>query len=230
MKLDKDILSHDEVKELLTQCNASCLTGLRNSILIVLLYESGLRVQEALDLRPKDLMKDSVRVNHGKGDEARTARLPESLLPKIELWLNRRYQERGITRKTCVFCTLMGNPLNQVYVREALHRLASKAGLEKRVHPHGLRRSFASRLLREGTPIGHIQDLLGHRHLQTTMIYLQKLDPRDAIVATKDLPSVYDDEPETEHPVLTRIAQLERELAELKGHCNGYMDLPPVRA
>jgi site-specific recombinase XerD len=229
MKLDKDVLTTDEVRSLVSQCNQRCLTGLRNAILISLLYETGLRIGEALALRPKDLNVEdgTIRILHGKGDRSRTIHLPETLVPRIELWLERRKTERGINKRAPVFCTIRKGPsetskkglaLNDIYVRELIHRLARKADIGKRVHPHCLRRSFASQLIRQGVEIDRIQQLLGHSDLQTTGLYLRDINPKGAIQAAREMPSVFEEpEPESEPTIaelMSRIAQLEQRLGE----------------
>ena len=74
-----------------------------------------------------------------------------------------------------------GKPIQGVYVRNLLKRLAQKAGIEKRVNPHGMRHSFAGELLNEGIGLKHIQVSLGHSSIATTSKYLEKFNPRETI-------------------------------------------------
>jgi site-specific recombinase XerD len=87
-----------------------------------------------------------------------------------------------VGRRDCpIFCTLRGNELNQSYVRHLLPRLARRAGIEKRVHAHALRHSFAVELEREGAPLSTIRDLLGHSSAAVTDRYLRRVGASHAI-------------------------------------------------
>ncbi len=78
-------------------------------------------------------------------------------------------------------CTLDGGPVHPTYVRVLLRRLAAKAHISKRVHPHALRHSHAAELAIEGVPVNLIQKQLGHANLAVTSRYLDHIAPRDVI-------------------------------------------------
>ena len=126
--------------------------------LIAVLYRAGLRISEALSLFPKDLdpANSTIRVLHGKGDHDRVVGLDAGAWAILEVWLERR-AAAGINGHARVFCTLKGKPVKPAYVRGLLPRLARKAGIDKRVHAHGLRHTHAYELAGEGTPIHLIQ-------------------------------------------------------------------------
>jgi hypothetical protein len=88
-------------------------------------------------------------------------------LAVIQRWADTR-QRLGPGRSRYLFCTLDGRPLHQTYVRTMMTRYATKAGITKRAHPHGLRHTYAAELAREGIPMNTIQVLLGHTSLATT--------------------------------------------------------------
>ena len=98
----------------------------------------------------------------------------------LQRWLERR-KALGINGHKPVFCTLTGGNLQATYVRGLLKRLARKAGIEKRVHPHGLRHSHAFELAGEGVPLHVIQQQLGHSSLATTDRYIRHLNPLELI-------------------------------------------------
>ena len=143
-----EILTAEEVSRLVRVCSSRSHTGIRNAALVGVMYRAGLRVGEALALRVKDYdTADRVlRVLHGKGDKARTVALDESPAALLSRWLDRRHG-LGLNGHHVLFCTLKGGVLAQSYVRQLLPRLAGHAGLEKRVHAHGLRHSFAAGLM-----------------------------------------------------------------------------------
>lgn len=88
---------------------------------------------------------------------------------------------RAGTGRHPLFSTLKGEPLWDSYVRTLCKRLAAKAGIEKRVHPHGLRHGWALAQVQNGTSLNAIQQLLGHRSLHTTSVYLQHIAPAAAV-------------------------------------------------
>ncbi len=106
--------------------------------MIVLLYRTGLRLSESLALRVKDINFEvgSLAVLHGKGNCMRTVGIDPGATPRIEAWLERR-RDLGLPGDAPLFCTLKGGPLAGNTLREMLNTLAFRAGIEKRVHPHG---------------------------------------------------------------------------------------------
>ena len=177
-----ETLSIAEVERLLDACSRKAPTGIRNRALIVLLWRAGLRINEALALRVKDINSEQgmIRVLHGKGDKARTVGLDPRAFALLELWLQER-RKCKLSSRVPLFCTLQGKPLQDRYVRALLSRLAAKAEIDKRVHPHGLRHTHASELAAEGIPINQIQKQLGHTSLATTSRYLDHIAPQDLI-------------------------------------------------
>jgi site-specific recombinase XerD len=178
-------LTPGEVSLLLRGCSLRAPTGIRNRALIAVMYRAGLRVSEALALRPTDVntTDGTLRVLHGKGDKSRTVGLDAAALDTVARWMDKR-REYGF-RNGPLFCTLAGAPMSAGYVRDMLKRQCAKAGIEKRVHPHGLRHTHAAELVREGVPINVIRDQLGHSSLAVTDRYLRNVAPADLIALGK---------------------------------------------
>jgi len=134
-------------------------------------------VAEALALKPTDVNLDdgNIRVLHGKGDKARTVGIDQGAIMHIARWVDLR-AGRGI-RGRVLFCTLDGGPLSPRYVRAMLTRMAARAGIDKRVHPHGLRHTHAVELEHDGFTVSEIQQQLGHASLGTTAGYLNHISP-----------------------------------------------------
>lgn len=181
-----EILTAAEARALIAACSRRAPTGVRNRALIAVLYRGGLRVSEALALRPKDIdaAAGTITVLHGKGDRRRTIGLDDGAFEVVVRWLERR-DALGLTGRHPLFCTLGGAPLKGSYVRTLLPRLARKAGIEKRVHAHGLRHSHAAELAAEGHPVNLIQAQLGHTSLSTTDRYLRHIAPRQLVDAMR---------------------------------------------
>jgi integrase/recombinase XerC len=178
-----EVMTPDEVAAIIGACSAKAPTGIRNRALLTLLYRSGLRISEALALRPSDisLSEHTIRVLHGKGDKATTRGFHPSATDALARWIDTRRQ-LGI-RSGPLFCTLAGRPVYAQYVRNLLGRLAAEAGIEKRVHPHGFRHTFAVELERAGTPVTVVSKLLGHSSVAVTSRYLDHLTNHQAVTA-----------------------------------------------
>jgi site-specific recombinase XerD len=180
-KFPGEPLTEGEVRALLKGCSVSAPTGIRNRALIMIMYRAGLRISEALDLKPSDVdpQRGTVRVLHGKGDKARTVSLDDGAMSDVLRWIDTRRALRF--RNGPLFCTLKGGPVSDGYVRDMMKRCAAKAELDKRVHPHGLRHTHAAELVSEGVPVNVIQKTLGHASLATTDVYLRNIAPADVI-------------------------------------------------
>ena len=177
-----EVLTPDEVTTLINACSNRAPTGIRNRALITSLYRGGLRLGEALALAPKDvdLNRGTLTVLHGKGDRRRTVGIDPGAVAILSRWVDRRKTLRP-RRGAPLFCTLGGRRLHPSYVRTLLPRLAAKTGIDKRVHPHGLRHTMAFELMMEGVPVPIIQKQLGHANLGTTQRYLDHIAPADVI-------------------------------------------------
>jgi integrase len=186
-----DILSPDDVRALMDACSRRAPTGIRHRALIALLYGSGLRISEALALRPKDVDLDALTltVHSGKGDKRGVSVLLPDAVDAIQRWADRR-ATYGVTARDPFFCTIgrgaaganptaPGRRLGREFVGRVLKRLARRAGLAKRVHPHGLRHSHADLLRRRGFDVEEIRKQLRHASLEITGRYLDHLGPGD---------------------------------------------------
>lgn len=185
MKRPPEIYTQDEVERLIAACSTSASTGVRNRALIGLLYRTGLRQNEATELRPRDVEFGSGRVTvragkgnkHSDGPVPRVVGIDQAGLALLAHWLNMRRQ-LGLNGHQPIFCTLHGGKLAGQYVRNLLSRLGKKANIEKRVHAHGFRHTFACELSREGIELGVISKQLGHRSQATTAKYLDHIAPQ----------------------------------------------------
>jgi len=165
------------------------VTGIRNRALIVVFYRCGLRCAEALALLPRDVdtAVGTLSVRHGKGDTRRTVGLDRETCRSLDAWYVARATvlQSPVSRDTPLFCSLTGRPLQTSYVRQLMPRLGRRAGIEKRVHAHGLRATMAVELQRELNPLIIIQGALGHVHASTTSVYLDHLEPREVVDAMR---------------------------------------------
>jgi integrase/recombinase XerD len=181
-KFPAEPLSGPEVRQLLAAVDTSGVTGIRNHALLVVLWRAGLRCSEALALRPSDIDFDAgtLRVLRGKGRKARTVGVDDAALAVLSVWLEHRPHGLGP-----LFCVLKGpgagGPMAPRYVRAYTAQLAARAGIQHRVHPHGLRHTMACELSREGWPLALISRQLGHSNVATTDTYLRGLYPAEVV-------------------------------------------------
>lgn len=177
-----EVLTESEAVALIKACSARAPTGIRNRALIAVLWRCGLRISEALalELRDLDFEAGTIRVRHGKGDKSRTVGLDEQTAALLARWLDRR-RDLSPGARAPIFCTLRGGRIDTSYIRHLLPRLARKAGVDRPVHAHGLRHTYAAELAREKTPINVIRDALGHTSLAVTDRYLRDVAPMHVI-------------------------------------------------
>lgn len=221
-------LTPDEVHAIISQCSTRAPTGIRNRAMLTLLYRSGLRVNEMLALRPSDVdfTTHSIRLLDTKSGKAQTRGFHPSVDDALARWIDTR-KAHGIGAGCKLFTTLDGGPVSEHYVRALLHRLADQehAGIEKRVHPHGLRHTFAVELEQAGMPVTEISKLLGHSSIAITARYLDHLTNARAVtaLAAVEMPSL--GEP---LPVRRRVRSADTHTAEPEANAQPSTPLPEV--
>ncbi|MCH7547739.1 MAG: phage integrase family protein [Planctomycetes bacterium] len=181
-----EVLSPEEIAAMMGACSDTP-TGIRNRALITVLYRAGLRINEALALRPKDLdpRNGAIRVLFAKGGRSRTVGMDGQAFDALGQWLEIR-AAHGINGRAPVFCLLDGKPLQDGYIRVLFPRLGRQAGIDKRVHAHGFRHTHAAELRAEGVDIGIISKQLGHRSIATTARYLDHIAPWSVVHAMQN--------------------------------------------
>lgn len=132
-----------------------------------LMYGSGLRLSEVLDLRVADIDFDRkvIHIKAGKGNKDRITILAEKMIPNLKLFVKDRESDQF------VIFGLAGQKLTARSVQKMFQKSLSEAQIRKPATCHSLRHSFATHLLENGTDIRYIQELLGHKKLETTQIY-----------------------------------------------------------
>ncbi len=167
-----DVLTMEERQRLLATPNHRYPTGVRNHSMLLLMANAGLRVGEVVSLKLHDVdwMSGRVAVRSGKYQRDRVVFLNQRDLESLQKWRQVRGSRTGIC-SDYLFTTLQGAQVATKYVREMIKRVAKRAGLSKDVHPHLLRHTFATDLLRHSGNIRVVQSALGHADVSTTMIY-----------------------------------------------------------
>lgn len=181
-----DFLEFDEVERLLRAAGGDDLRSRRDRAILELLFSSGLRVSEltSLDRDQVNLKRGEFSVR-GKGSKLRVVFLSDTAKTAIERYLEKRLDmdpalfiaipKKGLGKKRA---DSAGLRLTERSVQRLVRRYATKAGIVKDVHPHTLRHSFATDLLRNGADIRSVQAMLGHSSITTTQIYTHVTNER----------------------------------------------------
>lgn len=171
-KLPK-ILSITEVEELLKQPDTLQPTGLRDKAMLELLYATGIRVSELINLNISDVNLDMGYIKcYGKGAKERivplgsiAAKCAQEYINKGRSKLVRTYEESSL------FVNHHGNRLTRQGFWKIIKKYAFEANITKDITPHTLRHSFATHLLENGADLRSVQEMLGHADISTTQIY-----------------------------------------------------------
>jgi integrase/recombinase XerD len=169
-----DVLSFEEIEELISQIDLSKPEGHRNKAILETMYSCGLRVSEIVNLRISCLYLDVgyVRVI-GKGDKERLVPIGSDAIRCIHLY---QQEIRPHTRikpgnEDILFLNRRGSRLSRVMIFLLLKDLAAQAGIRKNISPHTFRHSFATHLVEGGADLRAVQEMLGHESITTTEIY-----------------------------------------------------------
>ena len=180
------VLTLDEINRMMAAIDLSTNEGHRNRAMMEMLYGSGLRVSELVNLQLSRIyLNEHYMLIEGKGSKQRLV----PLSPVAEEWFGYWMNERASwpvkpEAKDFAFVNRYGRPMTRAMVFTIVRRLCDEAGITKTVSPHTLRHSFATHLLQNGADLRVIQQLLGHEDLATTEIYthLNVQDLRQAIL------------------------------------------------
>lgn len=166
------VLSVPEVVKIIEGVKGTDPLSIRNQALLELIYGSGLRVTELLDLKISDihLTEGYVRVL-GKGNKEREVPLGDLSIQALRLYLTKSRNQLTMNSIDYLFLNQDGKRLSRQGFFKILKKLAKLAGIEQDISPHTLRHSFATHLLEAGVDLRTLQELLGHEDIQTTQIY-----------------------------------------------------------
>lgn len=162
----------DELLEVLRAPDPKTLRGLRDRALLSLAYAGGLRASEIVSLQLGDLDFDrGVVIPLGKGNKRRIVPLSALTLTHVAEYLARRAEDPRLSCSLVLFAGPRGKTMTRQAVWKLVGRYAKSAGVERHLHPHMLRHSFATHLVQGGADLRSVQKLLGHRNITTTEIY-----------------------------------------------------------
>lgn len=174
MKIDRTLpesLSVKECARLIEAVDTGTELGYRNRAIIELMYSSGCRVSEIANIKIGDIdfNERTIRI-FGKGSKERIVLIGDMAMECIKKYLNEGRQ--GSVDGDYLFVNYLGGKMSRMSFWRILERAGRRAEIKKVVHPHLLRHSFATHLLKGGADLMVIKDLLGHESLRTTQVYL----------------------------------------------------------
>lgn len=169
-----DTLSYPEIEQMLDAIDLSTPGGTRDRAMLEVLYSSGLRVSELLDLRLTNCYFDDgfLRIS-GKGSKFRLVPIGEDAIRYVRIYVEHVRSQLDVKKgdEDTVFLNLRGKKLSRISVFNTIKRLANEVGIHKTISPHTFRHSFATHLIEGGADLRAIQQMLGHESITTTEIY-----------------------------------------------------------
>ena len=165
-------LKDEELDKIFSVCNSNNPTEERDTLIIELLYATGVRVSELVNIKIKDINREEKLIKVlGKGNKERmviynnhTKKALDTYLKDVYNYFNKKSSEYLILNKN-------GTKLSERYIREIINKKVSQASLDIKISPHTLRHTFATDILENGADLMTVKELLGHESLNTTSIY-----------------------------------------------------------
>jgi integrase/recombinase XerD len=169
-----DTLSFPEIEAMLAAIDLSTPGGTRDRAMLEVLYSSGLRVSELLNLRLTNCYFDAgfVRVL-GKGDKVRLVPIGEDAMHYTRIYIDHVRSMLDVQKgdEDTIFLNLRGKQLSRISVFTTIKKLADEVNIKKNISPHTFRHSFATHLIEGGADLRAVQQMLGHESITTTEIY-----------------------------------------------------------
>lgn len=179
------VLSEEEINQLLNTPDLTSEKGIRDYAVLEILYSCGLRVSEAANLQINQINEQEEIINIlGKGKKERIVPIRKSALKAVKTYINEVRNKHLVIDNKAVFIGKNGKRMSRQALYNIVINNAKLAGIQKEIHPHTLRHSFATHLLDNGADLRVVQELLGHTNIGTTQIYTH--------VTTKTLVKSYD--------------------------------------
>ena len=172
-------VKEEDIDKMFNVPNTRTWIGMRNLLIIRMLYATGLRVSELINVKLSDIneAERTIRVL-GKGSKERIVVFGNNTKESLDDYLSRGRREVDFHNSEYLFLNKDGNRLSTRYVRKIIDDIIFKASIEMHVSPHMLRHTFATGMLNNGADLVSVKDLLGHESLNTTSIYTHVSDDK----------------------------------------------------
>lgn len=167
-----DILTHDEVELLLSQPEAIDAKGYRDKALLELLYATGIRVSELIDLNIEDIDLAAHTLQCSSGSKTRLIPVYEKAITALDEYIRLvRPQMIAAEDEKALFVNVSGERMSRQGLWKIIKSYSAKAGIDKDITPHTLRHSFAAHMIENGADVRSMQEILGHSDLSSTHSY-----------------------------------------------------------
>ncbi|MGN1342334.1 MAG: site-specific tyrosine recombinase/integron integrase [Bacilli bacterium] len=165
-------LRDEELDKIFSICSENNPINQRDTLIIELLYATGIRVSELVNIKIKDIDRNEKVIKViGKGNKERIVLYNNHTKKAMDIYLSDGYHVFNKVNSGYLILNKDGNKLSERYVRNIINKLVRKAGLDIKISPHTLRHTFATDMLEEGADLMTVKELLGHESLNTTSIY-----------------------------------------------------------
>ena len=172
-------VKEEDIDKMFLVPNTRTWIGQRNLLIIRMLYSTGVRISELINIKLGDInINDRTIKILGKGSKERIVVFGNNTKEALDEYLNRGRREVDIHSSNYLFLNKDGNRLSARYIRKILDDIIFKASIEMHVSPHMLRHTFATGMLNNGADLVSVKDLLGHESLNTTSIYTHVSDDK----------------------------------------------------
>ena len=161
---------YNELEEMFQVPKLNTALGQRDRLLLEMLYATGVRVSELVNIKVSDINGEEIKVL-GKGNKERIVEFGDYAESILELYLNEGYKSLNVKKSEYLFLNNRGGKLTTRGLRYILDNIINKTTIDKKISPHMLRHTFATHLLNEGCDLLTVQELLGHESLTATSIY-----------------------------------------------------------
>ena len=174
-KLEKKLpkyLNFEDIEKLLTAYDNNHYIGIRNSLILEMLYSTGIRVSEITNIKLIDISSSEkyIKIN-GKGNKDRIVYFGNRCNELLNLYLKNSYNKLNINNIDYLLLSKTGKKISDREIRKIVDDAAELSHIEMKISPHVLRHTFATHMLNEGADLRTVQELLGHENLSTTQIY-----------------------------------------------------------
>ena len=169
-----DILSVEEISQIISSIDENEKFGQRNKTIIEILYGTGIRASELIELKISNIFfKENIIRVLGKGNKERFVPLGMKAKKSIDYYMNNKRCNQKVEQSSndILILSKNGKKLTRQMIFTLIKRISDNAGINKKISPHTFRHSFASHLLKNGADLRSIQLILGHENITTTEIY-----------------------------------------------------------
>lgn len=170
------VLDNEEIMQIINSIDVSDFKGFRNRLTVEFLYATGLRVSEFVNLKLENIkFKEEYLDIIGKGNKERFVPIATKVVKDLEIYITQYRNNISINPKSrdYVFVSQkQGKKLTRQFINKMLNEVTLQTGINKKIHPHTLRHSFATELIRSGANLMAVKEMMGHATIRSTEVYI----------------------------------------------------------